>query len=263
MSRLSDYIESLSLRQDETHRGNCPECGGRNTFTATRSLGNILYNCYKNSCRIAGAVSKDMDAHAIKAMMDGRSTSQSYSEQDLCGYSIPPYLIPYAEVEYPLDPTFLRRYDINPDDVMYDIRQDRVVFIVRTENNVVVDAVGRSMTNRKPKWLRYASSPVPFVHGVGVIGVVVEDAISAYVIGEYFQEVTGIALLGTQLTDFHRWYIDKWFDKVIVALDADAIDKTVEVARRLNAKALKLHSDLKYRKTEDLDNLAEMLYGYN
>lgn len=260
MGIVSDYIDSLSLRQDETHRGNCPECGGRNTFTVTRSLGNILYNCYKNSCRLSGAVSKDMDAYAIKAIMDGRNTSESYSEWELCGYDVPPYLMPYAEVEHPIDPTFLKRYDINPKDVMYDIRQDRVVFLVKSENNVVVDAVGRSMTNRKPKWLRYASSPVPYAHGVGEFAVIVEDAISAYAVGEWKErEVVGVALLGTQLTDFHRWYIGKWFDKVIVALDPDAIDKTVEVARRLNAKALKLGNDLKYRKAEDFDNLAEML----
>ena len=88
---------------------------------------------------------------------------------------------------------------------------------------------------------------------------IVEDAISAYVVGKLFDSATGVALLGTQLTAFHKQYIQKWFDNIIVALDPDARDKTLKIARELDAKALNLKDDLKYRVTEDLDNLKEML----
>jgi hypothetical protein len=190
---------------------------------------------------------------------------ESYSEWDLCPYTVPPYVVPYTEVEHPVDPTFLQRYDIDPHTVRYDIRQDRLVFLVYSESNLLVDAVGRSLNGRQPKWLRYASSPVPYVNGhTSNYVVIVEDAISAYVVGELFGHAcTGLALLGTQLTDFHKWYIQKYYDNVIVALDPDARDKTIKIARELNCKALNLRDDLKYRRTEDLDKLAEMLYGYN
>ena len=256
MVTVSDYIKSLDLAMEETKRCNCPVCHGKNTFTVTRSYTGTLYNCYKNSCKIRGSYPHRLSASEIIASYLHRNTPESYSEQYLCEYSPPPYIVPYTEVEHPIDPMFLDRYGIKHKDVMYDIRQDRVVFLVYTENNVLVDAVGRSMTGRTPKWLRYAASPMPYVVGVG------EVAISAYVISEceYLPDVVGIALLGTQLTDFHYSYIKKWFDKVIVALDPDARDKTLKIAKELNGKALNLKDDLKYRRIEDLDKLAEMLY---
>ncbi len=261
MVTVSDYIKSLDLAMEETKRCDCPVCHGRNTFTVTRSYTGTLYNCYKNSCKIRGSYPHRLSASEIIASYLHRNAPESYSEQYLCRYNVPPYVVPYTEVEHPIDPMFLDRYGIKHKDVMYDIRQDRVVFLVYTENNVLVDAVGRSMTGRTPKWLRYAASPMPYVVGVGKVAVIVEDAISAYVISECedLPEVVGIALLGTQLTDFHRAYIKKGFDKLIVALDPDARDKTLKIAKELNAKALNLKDDLKYRRTEDLNNLRKML----
>jgi hypothetical protein len=266
MSKLSDFIDALDLSVDQTHRGNCPICHGRNTFTATNDMGNVLYNCYKNSCGLSGAVRKNMDAHTIKALLSSSDVSlgsQSYFEQDLCRYSLPPYVVPYKSVDTPIDPTFLKRYDINPEDVYYDIKQDRVVFPVTSEQGVLVDAVGRTLTGRQPKWLRYASSPIPYVHGgSNDCAIIVEDAISAYVIGErYFNSCSGVALLGTQFTDFHKWYISKYFDRVIVALDPDARDKTLKIAKEIGGTALNLADDLKYMRSNDVQALEEMLYG--
>ena len=263
MSKLNEFIDSLDLHVGQTYRGDCPECKGKNTFTATNDLGNILYNCYKNSCRIAGAQHKNMDAFTIKALLAQGHDLEGYSEQDLCTFELPPYVIPYAYVDTPIDPTFLQRFGIDPADVMYDVRQDRVVFPIYTEQARLVDAVGRALTPRQPKWLRYASSPVPYVRGrCNEYAVIVEDAISAYVIGEYFGDhCCGVALLGTQLTAFHKQYIKQWFDDVIVALDPDARDKSIKIARELNGRALNLRDDLKYARLEDFDNLEAMIDG--
>ena len=262
MYKVSDFIDTLDLPVDGMYRGDCPVCHGKNTFTASRELGNVLYNCYKNSCGISGSKHKNMDAITIKTLLS-QNASESYSEQDLCTYEVPPYIVPYAEVEHPIDPMFLRRYDIDPEDVHYDIRQDRLVFIVLSEELDVVDAVGRSLTGRQPKWLRYASSPVPYTWGFdSKTVVIVEDAVSAYVVGRAFRmDCTGLALLGTQLTAFHKQYIKKYYDNVIVALDPDARDKSIKIARELGGKALNIKDDLKYRRPDDLDKLAEMLYA--
>lgn len=261
MIKISDYIDELGLVFDQTYRGNCPICNGKNTFTVTREYSNVKYNCYKNSCGIGGRHRQRLTASEIIAMHESRH--ESYSQQDLCPYVLPPYIYPYHGVEHPLDPTFLNRYKIEPLDVHYDIRQDRLVFLIYTDTNILVDAVGRSLNNRHPKWLRYAASPMPYVMGdESKYAVIVEDAISAYVVNQLFDDIcTGVALLGTQLTDFHKQYIQSNYENVIVALDPDARDKTIKIARELNGKALNLRDDLKYRCPEDLDNLAEMLYG--
>tara|TARA_R110000796_G_scaffold20512_2_gene60941 strand:+ start:818 stop:1606 length:789 start_codon:yes stop_codon:yes gene_type:complete len=260
MGKVGEFIASLNLSTGETARVNCPFCRGKGTFTVTVEYDNILYNCYKNSCSVAGAERKDMDVYTIQRILAERNASESDSKQYLCPFVAPPYLVPYPEAKHHIDTMFLQRYDIDQNDVMYDVRQDRLVFPVYAERVGLVDAVGRSLTNRKPKWLRYSASPVPYISGWGNTAVIVEDAISAYVVGKLFDNASGVALLGTQLTAFHKQYIQKWFgNKIIVALDPDARDKTLKIARELDAKALNLQDDLKYKYTEDLDNLKEML----
>ncbi len=264
MSKISDFIDTLDLYVEQTYRGNCPICYGKNTFTVTRDHSNVIYNCYKNSCGISGKRRQLLHADEIIALHQRESAPESYSEQDLCTYTVPAFMVPYTEVYAPIDPTFLDRYGIDPHTVRYDVRQDRLVFLVYTKQGLLVDAVGRALTKRiQPKWIRYAASPVPYTNGdSSKYAVIVEDAISAYVVGEMFGDIcTGVALLGTQLTDFHKRYIQKHYDNAIVALDPDARDKTIKIARELNCKALNLTDDLKYKRTEDLDKLAEMLYA--
>jgi hypothetical protein len=264
MSIVSAFIDTLDLSVGETHRGECPVCHGKNTFTVTNDTGNILYNCYKNSCLIAGKIQTELDIESIEKIISDEYASEVYSEQDLCPYVLPPYIVPYTEVYTPIDPMFLQRYGIDPHTVRYDVRQDRLVFLVYTKQGLLVDAVGRALTKRiQPKWIRYAASPVPYTNGdSSKYAVIVEDAISAYVVGEMFSDIcTGVALLGTQLTDFHKWYIQEHYDDVIVALDPDALLKALDIAHELDGKVLDLKDDLKYKCVEDLDNLAEMLYA--
>ena len=58
---------------------------------------------------------------------------------------------------------------------------------------------------------------------------------------------------------FHKRYIKKYYDNVIVALDPDALTKGIDIAHELNGKVLSLMDDLKYKLPEDLEALEEML----
>jgi hypothetical protein len=270
MSKINDFINALELPVDATYRCDCPVCHGRNTFTVSNDNGNILYNCYKNSCKIAGAYHKNMDVFTIKNMISagGRTgnSSEAYTEVLQQAFDLPPYLTTTITDYSQHVRDFCDKWGIYPDHVMYDVRQERVVFPVK-HNGVIVDAVGRALTKRQPKWLRYASSPVPYMWGDGDVMVVVEDAISAYVLGEMFG-VVGVALLGTQLTDFHKWYFSTYYkhNKFIIALDYDAFNKTISLAKQLrvtidDVSALMIKKDFKYRNSEDLTKLQEMING--
>ena len=114
---------------------------------------------------------------------------------------------------------------------------------------LMVDAVGRSITNRLPKWKRYGKSDLPFTYGYGTVAVVVEECVSASVVGNVVY--VGVAVLGTSLSEFST---------AIIALDPDALPKTLLFAKEIrdvvpNVKVLKLIDDLKYRKEEDFKNL--------
>ena len=56
------------------------------------------------------------------------------------------------------------------------------------------------------------------------------------------------------------------FDKVIVALDPDALPKTLQIAGKLRScipevRVLRLLDDLKYGKTDDLNELERLIWN--
>jgi DNA primase len=129
-------------------------------------------------------------------------------------------------------------------DIRYDFQQERVVYLVK-HNNKIVDATGRSLNGRKPKWRRYGNSRYPFLSGNGFCGIVVEDCPSACSISNI---ASGIGLMGTTLLDEHIDIIKK-YKKVFVALDKDATSKAYMIVRKLRnyvpTKLIVLNKDLK------------------
>ena len=79
-----------------------------------------------------------------------------------------------------------------------------------------------------------------------------------------FPNVTAMAILGTALTSAHMDKISK-YDRVIVALDPDAAHKTLQFSREIalwtnaDCLAFRLDDDIKYRITDDLERLKELL----
>ena len=129
-------------------------------------------------------------------------------------------------------------------DIRYDFQQERVVYLVK-HNNKIVDATGRSLNERKPKWRRYGNSKYPYICGRGDIAFIVEDCPSACSMASIGQ---GIALMGTTLLDEHVDVIKK-YKKVFVALDKDATSKAYIMMRKLRnyvpTKLIVLNKDLK------------------
>ena len=98
---------------------------------------------------------------------------------------------------------------------------------------------------------------MPFVSGHGKVAVVVEDCVSASVLdGEVY---VGVAVLGTSLSESHKKYLSR-FSTAIIALDPDALPKTLSFAKELRGyvneiKIIRLTDDLKYRNESDMEKL--------
>lgn len=149
---------------------------------------------------------------------------------------------------------FADRWKIPVHDLMYDVKDQRAVFLIR-DGHRIVDAVGRTLRNSSMKWKRYGRASRIFTCGHSDHAVVVEDAISASVIPTITPKLTGVALLGTSLLSEHIEQLRK-FSTVTVALDPDARDKTVSITRQLQssglaASAMSLKDDIKYRRLVD------------
>lgn len=249
---ISDIIRNLDLKINEQHRGDCPVCAGHNTFTATRTVNGILFNCYKAGCQLAGRRSTSVRVSDVMDLNEHTNPKP---------FSLPSHvLLGRPEItewinkhEYPFT-----NFDI---ELYYDLHENRIVFPVRYEGKLV-DATGRARDIgiiRLPKWKRYGSASYAYTVGDGPIAVVVEDAISAAVIGgATANKYTGIALLGTSLLPTHVGQL-QGFAKILVALDPDASLKTLNYTRELRSAfpeskilAVKLEDDLKYRRSHDM-----------
>ena len=77
--------------------------------------------------------------------------------------------------------------------------------------------------------------------------------------------MTGFALLGTNLTDAHKQCLSDDARYVIVALDPDAMRKTLIMRKEIEAwcdiptRAIRLRDDIKYQDNEDVNFLGRWI----
>ena len=251
MNNIYNIVSDLGLSNGETKRMNCPNCKGYKTFTATNNMGSLVWNCYKVSCRVSGGTRVHLSVEDIKAGFAGAE------EFAMDTFELPTYIIPHR------DNLYMNRWcaewglDIDELGLLYDVKESRVVFPVMQEGKMV-DGTGRSLSGyRLPKWKRYGKSGLPYTHGCGKVAVVVEDCVSAAVVG--YGNFVGVALLGTSLQESHKRYLAQ-FSTAVVALDPDALPKTLAMAKELrghvnDVRVLRLKDDIKYRDPTDMENL--------
>lgn len=252
---MNKYIEDLDLSEGDTVRGDCPDCGGKNTFTANKSGGAVLYNCYKLGCKISGVHTVGMTAADIQARM--QEVEQDKPKPKVEIMELPEYVVRSGSG---LD-AFRDKWDLWDQGLMYDLKDRRAVFPIFI-NNVLIDAVGRALAGAEPKWLRYTGKANYFIAGIGETVVVVEDVISAITVAKL--GFTGMAILGTSLSVAHMEQLGN-YSQVIVALDPDAAHKTLRFRQEIEAWtgattiALRLDDDIKYRVESDIEQLKEFL----
>ena len=251
---IYNYVSDLQLSVGESKRMNCPNCNGYKTFSATNNMGQLLWNCYKVSCTISGSARIHLSVDDIRDAID-----PSVIDDGMSDFTLPDYVVQHNNRPSVLSWCNKWNIDINNIEVFYDVKEDRVVFPV-IHNDKMVDATGRSLGKRLPKWKRYGKNNLPFVHGHGNVAVVVEDCVSAIAVGS--EVYAGVAVLGTSLAESHKRYLSR-FSTAIIALDPDAVPKTLAFAKELrgyvnDVKVLRVTDDLKYRRKEDFDNLTKL-----
>ena len=251
MNNIYNIVSDLDIAIGETKRMNCPVCKGYKTFTATNNMGSLVWNCYKANCSVSGNKRVHLTSDDI------RNSLRPHVQHQKSNFVMPEYVVPYSgqrEIN-----RFTERFGIDEWELHYDVKDNRAVFPI-VHNGIIVDAIGRSLRNSLPKWKKYGTSGLPFSYGLGKVAVVVEDCVSACVVGG--DEFVGVAVLGTSLSETHKKYLSQ-FSTVIVALDPDALPKTVAFSKELrghvdNVKILRLTDDLKYSREIDIHNLKRM-----
>jgi len=246
MINPSDY----DVANGETKRMNCPVCKGDRTFSITNDMGNLVWNCYKVSCTVSGGTRVPLSISDVQKRLNPASDTT----QDK--FELPAYVVPHRNKRAVVK--WCAEWGIHEDEhgLMYDVKEDRVVFPV-VHDGKMVDATGRTLSKRIPKWKRYGKSGLPYTSGCGKVAVVVEDCVSAAIVG--YGSFVGVALLGTSLQDSHKRYLAQ-FSTAVIALDPDALVKSIQMVKELrgyveNVRLLKLEDDIKYRNPTDMEKL--------
>ena len=253
---IRNFVDDLNVANGATVRRNCPVCDGFKTFTVTNKNGMTVWNCYKAGCSIHGGTRTYLSVDDIRNTMRGREETDPV-------WIKPDYIVQgnkHADLQKFLDIWSLQSMQPSP---MYDVKEHRIVFPI-FRGRAMVDGAGRSLNGRLPKWKRYGGSGLPYMYGSDKVAVIVEDAISAAVVGSTCS-CTGVALLGTSLQSAHKKPLAK-YAKLIVALDPDALPKTLGIAQELRSihsevSVLKLTDDLKYRNPRDIQNLENLIWN--
>lgn len=259
---VTNYLQTIDIAEGIQHRSNCPECGGKNTFTATKENGVVVYNCYKLGCGVRGASVTGMTAQEIMLRLRPRDSDP---KQGVDLLTWPEYVV-QPSAEHTLHRKFVQRWGLEHEDLMVDIKDRRTVFPIRYEGRII-DAVGRALDGAVPKWYRYSGMAVVYKYTIGKpngIVILVEDVISAITAAKIVPGLTGLAILGTSLNVATMRHMDGYY-KVIVALDPDAAHKTLQFKREVEAwtglstKALRLDDDIKYKLESDTTKLKDMI----
>ena len=250
---VKTFIEDLALQPNGRLRIDCPSCHKKNTLSVSDNGYERMYNCFYADCDVKGVTGKRLTKTNSRMVFE-KKLKPSIKHTPSIEFQLPTTFVPLSRnqkaIDYVRSVNSYQAYLDNYVDIMYDIRFDRVAFLVKDKGKVV-DAVGRTLTNSKPKWYRYGRSNHPFVCGRGRVVCLVEDCPSAV---SLFRYCTSIALLGTNLLESHIKVIKK-YDKVIVALDKDATNKAIEMSRKIsqhvNCSVAFLTEDLKNLKDKD------------
>lgn len=263
MTNIKDYVDGMAIIEGSAVRTDCPVCKGKNTFTAMREGGKVLYNCYKAGCSVKGGrFSSAMTAEEIRFWS---KLSKFKREQKANLWDIPEHVVVPRD-EHQLFWDFFDRWQLQGTAMYYDVKDQRAVFPIYKEGRLI-DAVGRALGGKQPKWLRYTGEADYYLaakpNGYANIAVVVEDVISAITVSSVMYEGAGVAILGTSLTDKHMEVLSN-YNKVIIALDPDALTKAVEFKKEVVAwtglptYVMNPVDDIKYRREEDMEWLINM-----
>ena len=266
MLSLEEYVKSLDLESGETLCLNCPVCGGKKKFTVTnKGDGVYVYNCFRNSCTVKGSARVSMSANDIRNKLNGNHNNKEYLNKN-AHFGLPEYIT--VDTSNYLMRKFIDRWGLHSIPLFYDVKDKRAVFPFLSRGRIV-DAIGRSLTNKIPKWLRYNNEVEHYTFCSGEdngVAIVVEDVISAITIGLQFPKVSGVAILGTTLRPSHMSYLS-YYHKIIMALDRDALSKTIAYTKELKlycddteVVAYPLKQDVKEKNEEDIAGLRSLCY---
>jgi len=255
---VKTFIEDLALQPNGRLRIDCPSCHKKNTLSVSDNGYERMYNCFYADCDVKGVTGKRLTKTNSRMVFE-KKLKPSIKHTPFVEFQLPTTFVPLSRnqkaIDYVRSVNSYQAYLDNRADIMYDIRFDRVTFLVKDKGRVV-DAIGRTLADKKPKWYRYGKTNFGFhIHNNSDNIFIVEDCPSACSIAD---KVSTLALMGTNLLQQHVDIIKK-YKNAVVALDKDATLKAMEMTKKIshyvNCKVAILTDDLKNLKDNERERI--------
>jgi hypothetical protein len=255
-----NMIKTLDVQKGSSYRGDCLFCLNRNTLSVRNENGKLSWKCFHSSCTAKGIASNGVTVDDLQNFMYIKKSPLTSGPIHL--FNIPKEFVTVYGNNKARD--YISQYQLEDTEarLMYDVKQDRIVFLIE-ENGEVVGAVGRALADDTvPKWYKYNSCHLPFVAGTNkYIGVVVEDCVSACKVA--LANLTGIAIMGTSIKEEYVSPIASIVERCFVCLDKDATEKSFKIKDTLSyhvpTYVEMIDKDLKYYSIDELKEWSKKL----
>lgn len=248
-----EIVKAIRMSDGDCKTLDCPFCRGRKKFTISKFDGKVVWNCFRASCNVKGIYIAGRSIEAAKKFLAGNVSSRPIPrKRDI------PHITTKIEnhppaMEYLDSVSASVAYSKGLIRVRYAPAEDRVLFY----NTLGNGAVGRTLSNKTPKWFSYGELEGGIHVGNGEHAVLVEDVASACAVARD-DRLTGVALLGTNISDGIKQTLSD-YTKITLVLDNDASRKSLHVVRKLRDGATLRFTkkDLKHLTTDEIRELLE------
>ena len=252
-------VQGLFIPPDTQIRLDCPFCKNKNTLSVDTQNNSINWYCFHSTCKAKGKHDGEKNMQYVSNTF--KKINKDISQEFFLPDSFKIVSTNKNAQMYLHKNNCWEAWAWGRADIKYDVKQDRVVFLVRDRNtNKIVGAVGRGLNkNVYPKWFMYCNKNVPFKCGECDDAVIVEDCPSACAVSNV---LTGISIMGTKLKEEHKKHLTP-YKNLYICLDRDATTKAYDIAKDLrssgfdNVVVKPLKDDLKYFNS---DQIREMFY---
>ena len=255
-------IQSLYLAKDLQTRMDCPFCNNKNTLSIDTTDNKIYWYCFHATCKARGKKQGVKDMQYVQKVFQGNKDLHIEDKDFELPDSFQSIYSNNKAMHWLANNNCWESWSWGRADFKYDVKQDRVVFLVKNRiTHKIVGAVGRALNkNDFPKWFMYGNKDVPFKCGECDDAVIVEDCPSACAVSNI---LTGISIMGTKLKSVQKSHLTP-YKNLYICLDRDATTKAYDMAKELRSSNFEnvivkpLEDDLKYYDTEQI---REIFYG--
>ena len=155
-------VQGLFIPPDTQIRLDCPFCKNKNTLSVDTQNNSINWYCFHSTCKAKGKHDGEKNMQYVSNTF--KKINKDISQEFFLPDSFNIVSTNKNAQMYLHKNNCWEAWSWGRADIKYDVKQDRVVFLVRDRNtNKIVGAVGRGLNkNVYPKWFMYDNKDVPF-----------------------------------------------------------------------------------------------------